>query len=382
MTLALVLAFLPARASAAEEEVPEAPLELYAKAYALLELETGRIICGKNQMQELPMASTTKIMTCILAIESGRLEEPVTAGAEEIRVEGSSLGLQEGDVMTLHDMLRGLMMVSGNDAAQVIATFVGGTMENFVQMMNDKAKELGLTHTSYANPHGLYDDDHYTTAQELATLAAYALKNPVFCDIVSTPTAKIHYIDSASGERDRTLKNSNTLLTTLEGCIGVKTGYVKKSGRCLVSAAERDGAGVVCVVLNCSNSWEESRQLIEYGFKNVTYMDIVSDTVSYDLNVVGGVSDTVSVQNAGFLSSSLRRQDAENLQVRVVLPRFVYAPVQQGEAVGKICVYLGDELFEEIDMIAMQTVDRVPAAQSFFQTLFELLRQNLQYMYQ
>lgn len=358
-----------------------APFDLYAKAYAVIEAETKAVICSDNAEEKLPMASTTKIMTCILACESGLLDEKVTVKAENVMVEGSSLGLCGGDKLTLRDILRGLMMVSGNDAALVTADFVGGSVENFVDMMNAKAEELGLDNTHFVNPHGLYDDDHYTTARELAELAAYSLNNKDFKDIVSTVTAKLHYFESEIGEYDRTLTNKNTLLTSLDGCVGVKTGYVKKSGRCLVTAAEREGKQVVSVVLNCADSWEESRKLIEYGMENVTYADIVSDVVEYDLNVVGSETRTVSVQSYQFMSSSMRTVDADSVEIVEVIPRFVYAPVNAGDEVGEIRVYIGGNLCREIPVLATESAEALPKGKAILENLGQMLISNLEWIY-
>lgn len=377
MTLALAFCILPK----ANAETEEAPLELYAKAYTVIEPKTGAVICSKNADEPLPMASTTKIMTCILACESGLLNERVTVDGDDVRVEGTSLGLRDGDILTLRDILRGLMMISGNDAANVTAHFVGGSISAFVTMMNDKAKKLGLKNTHFANPHGLYDDEHYTTANELALIAAYALENEDFKDIVSTVEAKLHYYNSANGEYDRTLKNKNSLLTSLEGCIGVKSGYVRKSGRCLVTAAVREGAEVVSVVLNCSDSWEESRKLIEYGFENITYADIVSDIVEYDLNVVGSEKKTVSVQSYEFLSSSMKASDAESIEIVEVIPRFVYAPIAAGDEVGKLRVYLAGELYREIPILTTESADALPQGEAILSGLKEMIISNIKWIY-
>ncbi len=381
VSLLLILSVISSAFITVAHGEENAPIELYAKAYAVIEGQTKEMICSKNAEEKLPMASTTKIMTCIVACESGLLEEKVTVKAENVMVEGSSLGLRGGDILTLRDILRGLMMVSGNDAALVTADFVGGSVEGFVDMMNSKAKELGLKNTHFVNPHGLYDDEHYTTARELAELAAYALKNDDFRDIVSTVNAKLHYFDSSQGEYDRSLKNKNILLTSLEGCIGVKTGYVRKSGRCLVTAAEREGKQVVSVVLNCADSWEESRKLIEYGMENVTYEDIVSDIVEYDLNVVGSETQTVSVQSYEFMSSSMKITDAQSIEVVEVIPRFVYAPVKAGDEVGEIRVYIGGKLCKEIPILATESAEALPPAKAILENLGEMLISNIEWIY-
>ena len=374
----LICALAPISVHAGEE----APTGLSAKAYALCEIDTGRLICSHKGDVKLPMASTTKIMTALLAIESGRLNEIITVTAEDVKVEGSSLSLREGDRMTLSDMIRGMMTVSGNDAAKTIARFVGGSEKAFIGMMNARAAELMMESTHFNNPHGLPDDDHYTTAEDMLKLTCAALKEPLFADIVSHYKNEIPYINSVLGYTTRTLKNTNQLLNTVDGCVGVKTGYTKAAGRCLVSAVRREGTGVICVVLNCPNYWADSTSLLEYGMTQVVYGDIITDTVEYELNVVGGVSGTVRVQNTRFLSGSMLKKDYESMYISVVLPRFVYAPVKEGDNVGRIDVYFGGELFESIPIIAMENVQKISYFEGLSVNFEDMLLRNLRWLFE
>jgi len=209
--------------------------DISAKHFALIEAESGDIIYERSGSDMAPMASTTKIMTAILAIEHGRLDKSVTVPKEATGIEGSSIYLKEGERLTLEELLYALMLESANDAAIVIAIEIGGSVDSFVDMMNAKAKELGLESTHFTNPHGLDDEEHYTTATDLARLAAYAMKNPVFEEITATKKRIIPLLDDGS----RVLINHNKLLRLYEGTVGVKTGFTKRSGRCLVSCAER-----------------------------------------------------------------------------------------------------------------------------------------------
>lgn len=363
----------------AEDAVP--PDGLSAKAYILTEIDTGRVILSQNADMCLPMASTTKIMTALIAVESGRLDDVITVTDDDVKVEGSSLSLRGGDVMTLGNMVRGMMAVSGNDAARTIARFLGGSEEGFAEMMNRRAEELGMENTNFKNPHGLPDDEHYTTAADMAKLAAAALRDPVLSDIVSSYKTEITYINSVLGYTTRKLTNTNKLLNLVDGCIGLKTGYTTKSGRCLVSAVCREGAGVICVVLNCPNYWDDSTELLEYGMTQVMYADIITDTVEYELNVVGGTSETVRVQNTEYLSGSMLKSDYENMEISVELPRFVYAPVSDGDVVGEIHISVDGESFISVPMVAMEKVERMSFSEGLKRNLLDMLRVNTEWMF-
>ena len=352
-----------------------------AKAYCLAEIDTGKIISSKNADVCLPMASTTKIMTALVAIESGRLDDIVLVTDDDVKVEGSSLSLRSGDVLTLGNIVRGMMAVSGNDAAHTIARFLGGSDEGFAEMMNDKAKKLGMENTNFENPHGLPDENHYTTAYDMVLLTSAALKNSIFLDIVSSYKTEITYLESVLGYTSRKLTNTNKLLNLVEGCIGVKTGYTLKSGRCLVSAVRREGAGVICVVLNCPNYWEDSKTLLEYGMTKVTYADIITDTVEYELNVVGGSLQTVRVQNTEYLSGSMLKSDYEAMRINVRLPKFVYAPIKSGDEIGDICVTVNGEIIASIPIIATQNISRVSFTEGLKDNFKDMLLSNISWMY-
>lgn len=373
---AFILTFsLPLKARA-----EELPFTVTAKAYALAEIDTGRLIASKNADVKLPMASTTKIMTAFVAIRSNRLNEEITVTEDDVKVEGSSLSLRAGDVMKLSDMVRGMMAVSGNDAARTIARFLSGSEEDFAVLMNETAKELGMKDTNFKNPHGLPDDEHYTTASDMILLTCAALKEPLFLDIVSSYRTEITYINSVLGYSVRKLTNSNKLLNVLDGCIGVKTGYTVKSGRCLVSAVRRDGAGVVCVVLNSPDYYNDSEMLLEYGMTLVTYCDIITDTVEYELNVVGGIKTSVRVQNVKYLSGSMLISDYESMKKEIILPKFVYAPIKAGDEVGEIRITLkNDEI--SVPIVAMENVERISYGDALRQNLFETLVNNVKWIF-
>lgn len=231
-----------------------------AKAAILINGDTGEVIYEQNADTRLPMASTTKIMTALMLCEYGRFDREITVTAEMLRVEGSSMGLLPGDRVDLRDLLYGMLLASGNDAANVTAYVLGGNIDKFVRMMNQRAQELGLVNTHFETPSGLDGDEHYTTARDLARLAMFAMKNEEFRTAASSKTATLEY---GNPPYRRTLSNHNKLLKIFDGAVGVKTGFTKKSGRCLVSAAQRDGKFVIAVTLNDPNDWEDHKELLK-----------------------------------------------------------------------------------------------------------------------
>ena len=233
-----------------------------AKSAALYDPASKSFLYTKNADMQLPMASTTKIMTALVAIENADLDKSVSISDDAIGTEGSSLYLKRGETMTMKDLLMGLMLRSANDAAAAIAYEISGSIEAFAEKMNEKATQIGALNTNFTNPHGLDDPSHYTTAKDLAIITAEALSNKTFLNIVST---KKHIIKNSDGEA-RLLTNHNKLLNLYDGAIGVKTGFTKKSGRCLVGAAERDGTRLISVTINAPDDWNDHKALFDYGF--------------------------------------------------------------------------------------------------------------------
>lgn len=234
-----------------------------AEAAVLIDVESGRLLYSHNGTKRMRIASLTKIMTAIVAIEHGELSDAVKTGINAYGVEGSSVYLKLGEEQSLHHLLYGLMLRSGNDAAVAIAEHVGGSLDGFVLMMNEKAEALGMVDTVFKNPHGLDADGHLSTAEDMARLTAYALKNPVFREIVKTPSIKV----PNPGEKwDHLWRNKNKMLHLYRGADGVKTGYTKAAGRCLVSSATRDGRQLAAVTLNAGNDWADHARLLDYGF--------------------------------------------------------------------------------------------------------------------
>ncbi len=274
----LLLLLLPAGYSAAsaygsghQVNLPAPPAN-HAKAAALIDVTSGRILFSQHGDEPLKIASLTKIMTAIVAIEQGRLDDKVSVSVRAAGKEGSSLYLKAGEKMTLRNLLYGMMLRSGNDAAVAIAEHVGGSVEGFAYLMNKKAEELGLANSHFANPHGLDQPDHYMSANDLAKLSAYSLSNPEFNKIVETRVKKA---PNPHESWDYKWVNKNKMLTMYEGADGVKTGYTKQALRTLVSSATRDGQQLAAVTLNDGNDWNDHQALLDYGFRHFPLQEIV-----------------------------------------------------------------------------------------------------------
>ena len=306
-----------------------------AQGAVVMDADTGEVLFEQNADARLPMASTTKIMTALVALGEGNLDRTYTVKAEYAQVEGSSMYLREGETLTLRDTLYGLMLESGNDAAVAIAGECGG-YGNFVQKMNDKAVELGLTDTHFDNPNGLPGDTHYTTARELAKITAAALRDPVFRQIVSTQTYTV-------GER--TLSNHNRLLSMYDGAIGVKTGYTRAAGRCLVSAAERNGRTLIAVTLNDPDDWNDHMQMLDAGFaqyEEVTLHEAGQEITT--LRVFGGDVDSVPLLAQNTVTAYLLPGEREKIQAVRYGEKICYAPVVQTAHAGRIEYRIGDKV--------------------------------------
>lgn len=312
------------------------PTAISARGAVLMEASSGTVIYQRNQDLRLPMASTTKIMTALVAIERLPLDALITVTEQSVGVEGSSIYLVAGEVLTLEDLLYALMLESANDAAETIAIAVAGSVSAFADLMNQKAASLGLSNTHFVNPHGLDAEDHYTTAAELATLTASALENPDFRRICAT---KRHVIPLLGTEGARVLVNHNKLLASYDGCIGVKTGYTKKTGRCLVSAAEREGVRLVAVTLGAPDDWRDHTAMLDYGF-SLYENQILCEPAFYHapMPIFSGDCDFVMVENTDPLAVVLPR-DHGNIVCVVERRRFDFAPVTVGETVGRLCFY-------------------------------------------
>lgn len=317
-------------------------IESTAKSAVVIESSSHRVLFGKNYNQKLPMASTTKIMTAITAIENCKnLDEKFEISKKAVGVPGTSLYMKEGDVYSTRDLLYALMLISGNDASVAIAEHVGGSTSEFVTMMNDLARKIGVKNTHFANTHGLDADGHYTTAYDLAVISAYALKNPIFKEIVSTKNIKIV---NGNGE-NRYLRNKNKLLFTLEDCVGVKTGFTDDAGRCLVSAVEKEGMTLVCVVLNCGPMFQESADMLKECANKYKVYDLTS-FYDYDrtISVENGAKQTAKIETKEHFFFPLTEEEIGKLKFVYNYDHIVEAPRKKDEAIGQVQTFLGNDL--------------------------------------
>ena len=330
--------------------------ETSARAAVVMDVNSNRILYYKNMDEKMAMASTTKIMTTLVAIESGRLDEKVTISKRASYMEGSSIYLREGEVHTVNDLLYAIMLRSGNDAATAVAEHIGGSAEGFAEMMNKKAREIGANNTRFANPHGLDAEGHYTTARDLALITSYALKNPLFSTIVSS---KKKVMEGPPSENwDRVMINKNKMLWQFDGGDGVKTGFTKKAGRCLVSSATREGMRLVCVVLNCGPMWDESSALLEYTFKNYVKKRIVDkDSIFKVVEVRNGKERFVGVKPAEDFDLALRTDRVENIKLEAKDLKAAQAPLKKGGHAGRLEIYIDNNLLKTINLEYSESVE-------------------------
>ena len=316
-----------------------------AKGMVVIEGNSGDVLYSKNENLELPMASTTKIVTAIVAIEnSSDLDEKFVVSEKAIGIEGTSIYLKSGEKLSLRELLYGLILASGNDCAIAIAEHIAG-LDNFVVLMNEFASNLGLKHTNFKNPHGLDEDGHYTSAYDLSIMTAYALKNPIFREIVSTERMVIEKNDLYQA---RYLKHKNRLLFTDENCIGVKTGFTDNAGRCLVNAHEENGLQIISVVLNCQPMFEECDRLTKLAMSEYMMKEFI-----LPYNFVSNVEIDKSPKTevgiitiAGFKKPILKSEENE-YEVKYILPDRLVAPIELNQGVGSVQVlYKGDVIYQ------------------------------------
>ena len=347
-TVAVLLAavsFLPVQANA-----------LSAKRAILLDGATGRILFEKNIDEQSLIASTTKIMTALVVCEQCNVLDRMRIPKEAVGIEGSSMYLREGEVLTIQELLYGLMLHSGNDAAVALAIYCGGTVEGFVELMNDKAHNLGLSGTNFANPNGLDAPGHYATARDLATLAAYAMENPVFYQTVSTKSMKIG---------QRYLTNHNKLLWRVEGADGVKTGYTKAAGRILVSSATRNGRRLICVTMDDPDDWNDHRALLEQGFSEFTVQRLVTTGERLStVEIAGGQTGRVTLLATEDFDYALAEH--ENITIEIIGPGFVYAPVVMGAEAGFAHLCIDGKSVGKVGLIYGETIEQIPEKEKNF----------------
>ena len=332
-------------------------IESSALGMEVIESSTERVLYSRNSLVKRPMASTTKICTAITAIEHcDNLDKIVTVPDKAVGVEGSSIYLTRGEKVKIIDLLYGLMLQSGNDCAVALAITVGGSVEDFAALMNETAEKAGATDSHFVNPHGLHDDNHYTTAHDLALITAYAFRNEVFEKIVAT---KSHVMHSEGREYPRTIVNKNKILSTYEGGDGVKTGYTKKAGRCLVSSAKRNGMRIIAVTLNCGPMFEECARLMDKAFEEYSMYKLIDPISSEcEIAVENGKRESVTVGINNELYYPLKSDEVGNITYSSTLPDRVSAPLNKGDEVGDLEISLENQLLFSEKFYIMDDVAR------------------------
>ncbi len=327
----------------------DAPLSTSAKSAILTEAKTGEVLYEKNAYQKMPMASTTKIMTAICAIENGNLDEVVTVDSRAAGIEGSSMYLKNGEKITLRNLLYGLMLSSGNDAAVAIALNVGKSVENFADMMNETAKKIGVKDTSFKNPNGLDEEGHYTTAYDLAQITRYALSNSELAKIVSTNEITLAGNENSNA---RSLRNHNKLLRIYEGATGVKTGFTKKSGRCLVSSSERNGINLIAVTLNDPNDWNDHISMFNYAFDNCKMKSVVKKgEYAGTVNVKSSPVEGIKTEYASDTYALFKNNENDDITVKTSVANTVEAPVDFGVKVGESVFFSNGKKLGSADIV-------------------------------
>lgn len=356
----ILLLIIPFSSSASEAELSNSSVSAQ-HAYIYIP-QLGTSIYEKAADERHAMASTTKIMTALVALENSELDRIVKISDKAVGIEGSSVYLKAGDDYYMKDLLYAMLLQSANDAAAAIAIEIGGSIEGFSSMMNEKASSMGLNDTHFDNPHGLDGKEHYTTARELALITAEALKNPTFKSIVSTYRKTISTVD---GERVRTVVNHNKMLLLYDGAIGVKTGFTKKTGRCLVTAAEKDGLTLISVTLNAPSDWNDHTKMLNYGFERYENRLLAEvGEFSYEIPVINGEKEAVRATNTE--EASVILQKGSQVSKRIELDRFACAPIKKGDVLGHISFEYEDGKEIKVPLVANTDIGEIKYKKGLF----------------
>ncbi len=337
-----------------------------ARSAVVIDSNTNEVIYQKNMSDMLSMASTTKIMTSILAVESGKLHCTVKA-ERDVVCEGTSIGIKKGDCFTLETLVWAMLLESGNDAAVLTAEYLAGSEEDFAVMMNEKAAEIGMENTNFVTASGLDDEEHFSTAYDMALLASYAIKNPIFRQMCSSQSYSARYV---SPDISVTYSNHNRLLDMYEGVFGVKTGFTKKSGRCLVSACERDGVTLVAVTLKAPDDWNDHKKMYDYGFA-VSKLNPIETELPQSLAVYGGEKASVSLRGPEI---NINNFNDSTVTYRVHIPDFLYAPIAENDKIGTLTLYINNKKVDEYPITAAESVGITEGKKSPEYNLFDKLK--------
>jgi len=324
-----------------------------ASSAVLIDGDTLEILYEKDAYKKRSMASTTKIMTSLIAVESGRLDDTVTVN-EKPYIEGTAIGFNKGDRLTLRDLCYAMLLESGNDAALLTAEHFSKTEKAFSELMNKRAAEIGMKNTSFVTASGLDADEHYTTAYDMALLGACAIKNSLFREICSAKSYKAEYIEP---KITKYFSNHNRLLSSCEGVIGIKTGFTKKSGRCLVSACERDGKILVAVTLNAPDDWNDHKRLYGYGY---SLYEKVTPELNFPDEIAVRGSDSAVISLGACEDLTVTALKGSKITAKVLCSKILYAPVNEGDAIGRIIIYQNGVKIGESNVVSFEKADISP----------------------
>ena len=344
-------------------------LEISAHSAILYEPVTQKVIYEKNSSSKMALASTTKIVTAITALEKGNLDDIVITSKYAADIEGSSIWLEEGESQTMENLLYGLMLSSGNDAAVAIAEHISGNTNDYAKLMNQTAKLAGAYNSNFTNPSGLFEENHYTTAYDLAKITAYAYKNEMFRKIVATKQHKIPWVGH---QWDRTLKNHNKLLNIYDGCIGVKTGFTKKSGRCLVSSAERNGIQLIAVTLNAPDDWNDHIKMLDFGFELLNNIKVLCKNESeINVTVLNGVKESVKCSIKEDIYVPLSEDNGTS--IKYYFSNDISAPICKNDIVGYAEILLDNNVIKKVDLYALEDCPKeyIPTFFDYFIKLYK-----------
>ncbi len=343
-----------------------------AQSAVLYCVNNDTVLFEKNSNKKMSMASTTKILTTLIALEHSQAEDKEVTFTKEMIAEGSSMYLKEGYKLHLSDLATGMMTVSGNDAANAVAISISGSIEEFSKVMNSKAQQIGMTSSSFVTPSGLDDENHYSTALDMAHLMAYAMSNNSFAELTAKKNARVDFISPE--DMSITYGNHNRLLSLYEYCNGGKTGFTKKSGRCLVTSAEKDGVKLIAVTLNAPDDWNDHINMYNYGFSKVTAVTDVDKNYTINTDVVGGTENSVAIKPVKAIDYVKPADSNIEVTRKVIIDSFLYAPIEKGEVVGTAQYYLDNKLLCEVPLVTTTNVEYKTVEKGFFESIAEFFK--------
>ncbi len=341
-----------------------------AEAFVLYCADNNSIICSKDENKRMRPASTTKLITSLITLEQAASSNKKVEFTQDMVSEGSSMYLKVGEVVTLKDLAAGMMMASGNDAANAAAVSIAGSREKFADRMNDCAKRIGMKNTHFVTPSGLDNDEHYSTAYDMALLMDYALENEDFAALTAQKSATVDFVKPES--KKITYSNHNRLLSLYKYCVGGKTGYTMAAGRCLVSAAKKDGLTLICVTLNDKNDWNDHKALYEYGYSRLCCLETNDKAFCVEIPCVGGSKNSVIVSGEKNQKLVLPAEDKDKIVRKVYCDSFLYAPIKENQAVGRIDYLIGSKTAASTNLIAMDNVNSITKNKGIFEKIKEL----------